>query len=71
MAALSTSAELAALQEALQAFGAGQVAHTVTVGDMSLTYTAAQEKWMMDREKELLRRLTIRNVRKRTFPDFT
>ena len=70
MAVLTTSAEYAAIREALQAFSAGQVAHTVMVGDMSITYTSGQQEWMVAREKELARRLTIRNVRKRTFPDF-
>jgi ribosomal protein L16/L10AE len=70
MAALTTAQEYAALREAIQSFSAGQVAHTVSFGDMSITYTSSQQEWMQQREVELAKRLTQRNVRKRTHPDF-
>ena len=71
MAALTTALEYAALREAIQAFATGRTAHTVNIGALSITYTSGQQDWMERRERELAKRLTQRNVRKRTHPDFT
>ena len=71
MPSLSTSAEYSALREAIQAFSTGRTTATVTIDGMSVTYSANDKEWMQQRERELARRLTCRNVRKRTQPDFT
>ena len=70
MPALTHAQEYAALREALQAFSTGRPAATVQIGELSITYTSGQMEWMQIRERELARRLSVRNVRKRTVPDF-
>jgi len=72
MAAISTAAEYAAVREAIQTLSTtGENIISFTVEGQTVTYAASQLQWLQDREKELLRRLSIRNVRKRTQPDFT
>jgi L-2-hydroxyglutarate oxidase LhgO len=71
MPALSTAQEYQAIREALQLFSQGQTRVSVTVGDMSVAFASSQMDFLQKREQELARRLSIRNVRKRTRPDFT
>jgi hypothetical protein len=71
MASLTTAQELESIRAALQLFSQGQSTASVTIGDISLTYQSTQAQFLVDREKELLRRLSVRNVRKRTLPDFS
>jgi hypothetical protein len=76
MVALTTQQEYDAIREAIQQLstlsGTGERRDTVSVSveGMSLTYSSAQMPQLQDREKELARRLTIRNVRKRTISTF-
>jgi hypothetical protein len=71
MALLTPAQEYNAIREALQLFSQGQSKASVTVDGMSITYQSAQADFLQRRERELARQLTIRNVRKRTRPDFT
>lgn len=71
MAALSTAAEYQAIREALQIFSTGQSAAQITVNGVTVSYQSSQADFLQRRELELARRLSIRNVRKRTRPDFT
>ena len=71
MAALTTAQKYAAVREALDAFATGAAVHTYTLGDISVTYYANQSAYLAEREKELARQLTQRNIRKRTRPDFS
>ena len=71
MAALSTAAEYALVREAVQTLTAtGQSAVSFTVDGITVTYNASQLTQLQAREQELARRLTVRNTRKRTFPEF-
>jgi len=71
MPLLTPAQEYNAIREALQLFSQGQSKASVTVDGMSITYQSAQADFLQRRERELARQLTIRNVRKRTRPDFT
>ena len=72
MAALSTALEYAALREAIQTLTTtGQSMVSYQLGDMSVTYSASQLPELQKRERELAARLTVRNTRKRTVPDFS
>jgi len=64
---MTTAQELTALQTAIQALQNGAASWTVD----GMSYTAANMNQYLSREKELLRRLSIRNVRKRVAPDFS
>ena len=72
MAALTTAQEYEAVREAIQRLTAsGNDAVMVAVGDMTLQYSQSRLPQLMARERELAARLTQRNIRKRTVPDFT
>lgn len=71
MAALTTAQEYAAIREAIQAFATGESVYSYSLGDLSVTYHSAQADWLQKREIELARRLSQRNIRKRTRPDFS
>lgn len=77
MAALTTAQEYAALREAIQKLttldddGSRRDFVSVTVDGMTFSYSANSLAQLQDREKELARRLTCRNVRKRTSSDFS
>lgn len=77
MTALTHAQEYAAVREAIQLLttldssGNRRDVVSFNVGDMSFTYASNQLSWLQDREKELAKRLTCRNVRKRVTPDFT
>ena len=77
MAALTTAQEYAAVREAIQLLtsldGSGNRRDMVSISvadGMTVSYSTAQLLQLQDRERDLLRRLTIRNVRKRTQCDF-
>jgi len=68
---LSTQQEYDVIREAIQTLTAtGQSTVSVSVDGMTVNYSASQLTMLDAREKELARRLTIRNSRKRTQPDF-
>jgi len=77
MAAISTALEYAAVREAIQqlttldASGNRRDIVNFTLDGMTVTYAASQIDWLQQRERELAKRLTIRNVRKRVTPDFS
>jgi len=77
MAAITTAAEYQAVREAIQQLStldsSGKRRDMVSfqVDGINMTYAATQLPQLQAREKELARRLTIRNVRKRVTPDFT
>mgnify|MGYP001585467525 CR=1 FL=1 len=77
MAALTHAQEYAAVREAIQILttldstGARRDMASFNLGDMQVTYAASQLPWLQDRERELAKRLTVRNSRKRVTPDFT
>jgi hypothetical protein len=77
MAALTTAQEYAAVREAIQLLTTlntdgtrRDIVSVTSPGGMSVTYAASQMDFLQKRELELARRLTIRNTRKRTFPEF-
>lgn len=71
MAALTTAAEYAVVREAIQTLTAtGQAVVSVSLDGMTYTYSASQLVNLQAREIELARRLSIRNTRKRTTPEF-
>ena len=77
MTALTTAQEYAAVREAIQklttldANSERRDVVSFTVGDLTVSYNSQQLPWLQEREKELARRLTCRNIRKRTQADFT
>jgi len=72
MAALTTAEEYALVREAIQTLTtSAQSTVSFSVDGLSVTYSQQQLPWLQDRERELVRRLNQRNIRKRTFPDFT
>ncbi len=71
MAALTTAQEYAVVREAIQSLTAtGQSAVSFSVDGISYSYNASQLSLLQSREAELARRLTVRNTRKRTSPEF-
>ncbi len=71
MAALTTAQEYAAVREAIQTLTAtGQSVVAVSIAGMNVSYAASQLPHLQQRELELARRLTVRNTRKRTMPEF-
>ena len=68
---LSVKQELTVVRNAIQQITNGKAVAIVRIGTMSLQYDASRLKWLTDREEILLQRLSIRNVRKRTRPDFS
>jgi hypothetical protein len=71
MPLLSTAQEYASIREALQLFSQGKATASVTIDGMTVSYQATQADYLMKREKDLAMRLSVRNVRKRTRPDFS
>jgi hypothetical protein len=77
MAALTTAQEYAAVREAIQllttldANGKRRDIVSFNIGAMSVSYSASQLPQLQDRERELAKRLTQRNSRKRVTPDFS
>lgn len=71
MADPTTREMWSAVRLALAAFAAGDSIYSFNLGDLQITYNSTQKEWLQDREKELAKQLSIRNVRKRTFPDFS
>lgn len=72
MAAISTAAEYDAVREAIQTLsGTSESVVSFNVDGVQISYATNQLPWLEAREKELARRLSIRNVRKRVTPDFS
>lgn len=72
MAALTTALEYAAVREAIQTLTTtGQQIVSISQDGATVIYAANQLPWLQAREIELARRLSTRNTRKRTRPDFT
>ena len=71
MATLTTAQEYDAIRAAIQAFATGESVYSYSLGDLSVTYHSAQSDFLQKREIELARRLSQRNIRKRTRPDFS
>ena len=67
MASKTTLQELDDVRTAIQALNTG--AESVTIDGIQYKQTSLMH--LQARERELYRRLSIRNVRKRTLPDFT
>ena len=70
MPLLSTAQEYQAIREALQIFSTGKSTASVSIDGITVTYQAGQAEFLHQRELDLARRLSMRNVRKRTRPDF-
>jgi len=77
MPALTTAAEYAAVREAIQKLttldeaGNRRDVVTVNASGLNISYAATSMVQLQAREIELARRLSQRNIRKRTRPDFT
>ena len=71
MPAMTTRQEYDAVREGIQKILGGEQIVMVMIDGLQVTYKRDQLESLQNREKELARRLTIRNVRKRTRPDFT
>ena len=71
MARLTTEQEYRAVQEALQLFSQGRTRASFVIDGVSVNYQQGQMEFLERREVELARRLSMRNVRKRTQPDFS
>jgi uncharacterized alkaline shock family protein YloU len=72
MAALTHAQEYQAVREAIQTLtGTGASKVSVSVDGISVTYNASQMTQLAAREIELKRRLSQRNIRKRTIGDFS
>lgn len=77
MTALTHAAEYAAVREAIQQLttldsnGKRRDIVSFSLGDMQVTYASTQLTWLQDRERELAKRLTQKNSRKRVSPDFS
>jgi hypothetical protein len=71
MTTLTTVQEYAAVREAIQQLSTtGNAIVSFQVGDMQVSYSQSQLKWLQERERELAKRITQRNSRKRVTPDF-
>jgi hypothetical protein len=69
---VTTAQELTAIQLAIQTLTAtGQSQVSLSIDGVAVTYNASQLVQLGQREEVLLRRLSIRNVRKRTQSDFS
>ena len=71
MALLTTDQEYRAVRQALQLFSQGRVRASFVIDGVSVTYQQGQMEFLERREKELAARLSRRNVRKRTQPDYS
>lgn len=78
MAALTTQQEYDAVRQAIQQLttldSGGNRRDIVSfsiAGDLSVTYSAQQLPLLQDRERELAKRLSQKNIRKRTTSDFS
>jgi hypothetical protein len=70
--ALTTAQEYDAVRTAIQTLTTtGQSIISFNIGDMQVTYNQGQLSWLEKREIELARRLSQRNIRKRTLADFS
>lgn len=67
MALLTTAQELAQVREAIQGLQTGVDSFQVD----GISFKATNLHQLLQRERELLRRVSIKQVRKRTRPDFS
>lgn len=70
MSVLTTVQEYRAVRQAIQLFSQGRTRASFVIDGVSVTYQQGQMEFLERRERELAKRLSMRNVRKRTFPDF-
>ena len=69
---MTTVQEYAAVQTAIQTLTTtGQSVVLFSIGDIQVSYSQSQLPWLEKREETLAKRLNQRNVRKRTFSDFS
>jgi len=72
MAALTHAQEYQAVREAIQTLTTtGKSRVSISVDGMTVSYQASQLTLLQAREIELARRLSSRNLRKRTYPEFS
>jgi hypothetical protein len=71
MALLTTEQEYRAVRTALQLFSQGRARASFVIDGVSVTYQPGQMEFLERRERELAARLSRRNVRKRTQPDYS
>ena len=77
MAAMTTAQEYQAIREAIQllcavgADGSRKDIVSFNVAGMSVSYSSNQLEFLQSRERELAKRLSVANQRKRTTPDFS
>jgi hypothetical protein len=77
MAAMTTAQEYQAIREAIQllcavgADGSRKDIVSFNVAGMSVSYSSNQLDFLQSRERELAKRLSVANQRKRTTPDFS
>jgi transcription elongation GreA/GreB family factor len=68
---LTTEQEYRAVRQAIQIFSTGRQRASFSIDGVNVTYQQGQMEFLERREKELAARLSRRNVRKRTQPDFS
>lgn len=72
MATYTTAQEYDLVRTAIQTLSTtGQAVASFNIGNMQVTFAASQLQWLQAREKELAKRLTQKNTRKRVTPDFS
>lgn len=77
MAAMTTAQEYQTVREAIQllctvgADGSRKDIISFNVAGLNVSYSANQLDFLQSREKELAKRLSVANQRKRTTPDFS
>ena len=72
MAALTTRQEYDAIRTAIQTLTTtGQSIVSFSLEGIQITFSQSQLTWLQEREIELARRLSVRNIRKRTLADFS
>ena len=77
MAAMTTAQEYQAVREAIQllctvgADGSRKDIVSFNIAGVSVSYSSNQLTFLQSREKELAKRLSVANQRKRTTPDFS
>ena len=69
--AMTATQELAAVRAAIQGLSTGAAVAKVSAAGQTVEYFANQLDWLARREAQLLKYVSIKRTRKRTFPDFT
>lgn len=65
---MTTAEELAMVRSAIHELENGKMVVSYSIDGVSVQYSVAQLPFLVEREKELARRLMMREVRKRTYP---